>query len=194
MAQGDGPVSALVVIDVIDTFRHPGGDELLACLERRADRLEAAIRDARARDMPVIYVNDNRGRWDGDAPALVREAVREGRAGSIVARIAPAEGDRFVLKPSYSGFEHTPLAPLLRSLDVERVVLMGAATEMCVRDTAIDATRQGFSTAVLRDACLTTDPELERIALESLARLVDADVVEGLAAAVPAGRPAPAVV
>lgn len=59
---------------------------------------------------------------------------------------------------------------------------------MCVRDTAIDATRRGLRTAVLRDACTTTDPELEALALAAIARLVRAEVVEGLPAALGTGR------
>jgi nicotinamidase-related amidase len=187
----DAPVpAALLVVDVLNTFRHEDGDRLLASLEERAPGLERAIADARARGLPVIYVNDNWGRWDGDAPALVRDAVEHGLGGPLVARLAPQPGDRFVVKPGYSGFDHTPLGPLLDSLGVAHVAIIGAATEMCVRDTAIDASRRGLGTAVLRDGCVTTDPSLERLALESLERLARVRVVDGLAEALAAGRDA----
>lgn len=186
----DAPArAALLVVDVLNTFRHADGDRLLASLEQRVDALERAIADARARGLPVIYVNDNWGRWDGDAPALVRDAVERGLGGPLVARLAPQPGDRFVVKPGYSGFDYTPLGPLLDSLGVERVAIVGAATEMCVRDTAIDASRLGLGTAVLRDGCITTDPALEGLALESLARLARVQVVDGLADALAAGLP-----
>lgn len=185
--------AALLVVDVLNTFRHADGERLLASLEERVDGLERALGDARARALPVIYLNDNWGRWDGDAPALVRDAVERGLGGPLVARLAPRSGDRFVLKPGYSGFDHTPLGPLLESLAVERVAIMGAATEMCVRDTAIDASRAGLATAVVRDACVTTDSALERLALESLERLAGVRLAEGLAEALAAGRETVAV-
>jgi nicotinamidase-related amidase len=174
-------VTALLVIDVIDTFRHEGGERLLTSLRARIDGLERTIDGARERGWPVVYVNDNRGAWDGDAPALIREAVEEGLGGPLVARLAPRPGDRFVVKPAYSGFEATPLRVVLDALGARRVALMGAATEMCVRDTAIDATRHGLETAVVAEGCITQDPELERLALEAMARLVGARVVREVA-------------
>jgi len=170
--------TALLVIDLLDTFRHPGGDALLAGLRARIGGVTAALEAARVRGWPVVYVNDDRGAWDGDAPALVREAVERGRGGDLVACIAPRPGDRFLMKPGYSGFDHTPLAPLLEELGVTRVVLMGAATEMCVRDTAIDATRRGLEVAVVAGACVSQDEDDERLALRSMERLIGARVVE----------------
>lgn len=173
-------MDALLVIDLVDTFRHPGGDRLLVTFRDRIDGIRHTVDGARRRGWPLVYVNDNRGAWDGDAPGLVSEAVQDGRAGELVARIAPRPGDSFVVKPGYSGFDHTPLAPLLRDLGVDRVVLIGAATEMCVRDTAIDAGREGFDVAVVSSACVCQDPADEHLALETMRRLIKAEVVERL--------------
>jgi nicotinamidase/pyrazinamidase len=53
---------------------------------------------------------------------------------------------------AYSGFDRTPLAALLRAMDVDRVVVGGLATDYCVRATVLDALREGFAVTVLRDA------------------------------------------
>ena len=50
----------------------------------------------------------------------------------------------------YSGFEETNLAELLRERDVDRVTVVGLATDYCVKETAADALREGFSVAVDR--------------------------------------------
>ena len=47
----------------------------------------------------------------------------------------------------------TELEGLLRAKGVERVVLMGLATDYCIKATALDARRLGFETHVLTDAC-----------------------------------------
>ena len=57
---------------------------------------------------------------------------------------------------AYSGFEaaddtRTPLADWLRSRGVDEVDVVGIATDYCVRDTAADAVRAGFTTRVLLD-------------------------------------------
>ena len=157
----------------MNDFRHEDGEELLASYRERHGGLVAALGSARSAGIPVIYANDNDGVWDGDAPRLVRKAVA-GRGGERVAAIAPQEGDRFVVKPRYSAFDHTPLDIILRELEVERILLAGAATEGCVVQTAIDAREKGFKVTVLTDACATTDERLERIAFEYLEEVVGA--------------------
>jgi nicotinamidase-related amidase len=169
---------ALLIVDVFQDFRHEDGDALLESLRARQPALKRALEDARARGIPVVYANDNDGTWDGDAPRLVRRAV-EGRGGSLVAEIAPREGEPFVVKPRYSAFDHTPLELILRELDVERILLAGAATEMCVVQTAIDAREEGYKVTILADACATTDEHMERLAFEYAEKVVGAFVERG---------------
>jgi nicotinamidase/pyrazinamidase len=50
----------------------------------------------------------------------------------------------------YSGFEETDLAAVLRSHDVDEVTVVGLATDYCVRQTALDAVREGFQVTIDR--------------------------------------------
>jgi nicotinamidase/pyrazinamidase len=52
----------------------------------------------------------------------------------------------------YSGFEATDLARLLRDRGVEELCVIGLATDYCVRNTALDALREGFAVTVDPDA------------------------------------------
>jgi nicotinamidase-related amidase len=167
---------ALLLVDVINDFRHEDGEQLLASFRERHAALVAALEQARGDNLPVVYANDNAGVWDGDAPGLVRRAVETGAAGELVAAIAPRPGERVVVKPRYSAFDSTPLELILRALEVERILLAGAATEMCVTQTAIQARELGFKVTVLAAACSTTDADLEEIALTYLERVVGARV------------------
>jgi nicotinamidase-related amidase len=163
---------ALLLVDLINGFDHDDGDRLLQSFRQRLSSMQAAISHARHSEFPVIYVNDDAGRWDGDAPELVRSAIEDGRGGDVVALVAPGDGDRIVVKPRYSGFDHTPLALLLEELKVERILLAGAATEGCVVQTAIDARELGYKVTILADACATNDEHLERIALHYAEQVV----------------------
>ena len=182
MAAGwrDSPLSstalkdALLLVDVIQDFRHEGGERLLESFRRRQPALLAAIERARREELPIVYANDNHGVWDGDAGSLVRRALEHGRAPELVEAVAPREGDRFVVKPRYSAFDHTTLELVLRELEVERILLAGAATEMCVVQTAIGAREEGFKVTILADACATNDERMERLALEYAERIVGA--------------------
>ena len=167
---------ALVFVDVVQRFHHEDGDALLASYRKRLGGMRELLDRARGADVPVVYVNDADGRWDGDAPGLVRRAIADGHGGELVRELAPREGDRFVLKPRYSIFDHTPLVILLRDLEIERLLLGGAATEMCVVQSAIDARELGFKVTIAADACATVDEEMERLAFQYAERVVGARV------------------
>jgi nicotinamidase/pyrazinamidase len=51
----------------------------------------------------------------------------------------------------------TMLEPLLEEAGVRRVVIVGLATDYCVRQTALDAVRLGFETIVLTDGIAAVD-------------------------------------
>lgn len=48
----------------------------------------------------------------------------------------------------YSGFEASDLAERLREHDVDALLVVGLATDYCVKNTALDALRDGFEVAV----------------------------------------------
>jgi nicotinamidase-related amidase len=171
---------ALLLVDVINAFDHEDGERLLDSFRARHGALVGALERARRDGVPVVYANDNVGVWDGDAPGLVRRAV-DGPGGDLVAAIAPRDGDLFVIKPRYSAFDHTPLELLLREREVERLLLAGTATEMCVVQTAIAARERGFKVSVLVDACATVDERMEEISLDYLENVVGARVERGAA-------------
>jgi nicotinamidase-related amidase len=171
------PGDALVVVDVINDFEHDDGEKLLESFRQRREGMTSALAAARESRVPVVYVNDARGRWDGDAPGLVRDALASERTGHVVGPIAPNPGEAVLLKHRYSGFDHTPLDLLLGELHAKRVVLMGAATEGCVVQTAIDAREHGLQATIVADACATTDEALEELALRYAAEVGGVRVV-----------------
>lgn len=77
--------------------------------------------------VPVIYVNDNFGRWKSDFRRTVDYCARHGRGRDIVRLLRPEEDDYFVLKPKHSGFFSTTLETLLRYLETQTLILTGIA-------------------------------------------------------------------
>lgn len=74
---------------------------------------------------------------------------------------------------AYSGFEGRtkggePLADWLRGQDVTHVDVCGIATDYCVRATALDAVREGFSVRVLTELCAGVAEESSAAALEEI--------------------------
>ena len=155
----------LLVVDVFNDFDHKDGDVLLRSFRERVPPMVEAILAARAAEIPVVYANDQLDRWDSDATGLVRAALAARPGGEVIAPLAPAPGDSFVLKPRYSAFDHTALDLLVQELQIERIVLIGSAVEGCVVQTGIDAREAGFKVTILADACATNDSRLAEVAL-----------------------------
>ena len=59
----------------------------------------------------------------------------------------------------YSGFEDTELASLLREHGIDRVTIVGLATDYCVKNTALDALREGFEVTIDTGAVRGVDVE-----------------------------------
>lgn len=167
----------LLAVDLFSDFAHEDGAKLLEQFRRRSDGVQKALAGARESGLPVVFANDASGVWDGDARALVERALA-GSGGSLLRPLAPRPDDSFVVKPRYSAFDSTPLDFVLRELGVERLLLIGTATEMCVAQTAIDAREGGYKVTVLTKACVPVDEVDERIALAYLERVVGVRLVE----------------
>ena len=71
--------------------------------------------------------------------------------------VAHFEGEPIVYKHEPNSFLNTNLLELLRSWEIERVVITGMMTHMCVDATARAASDFGFQVIVAEDACATRD-------------------------------------
>ena len=169
--------TALLLIDMINHFEFPGADALLAAARPVAEVAARLKQRCVAQQIPVIYVNDNFGRWRSDLHGLVRHCVRPRAVGrKIVELVKPTPNDYFVLKPQNSAFYSTVLETLLRHLEVQTLVLCGLATDNCILFSAHDAYLRKFELFVPRDGCAAERPVAHRRALELIARTTKADL------------------
>src|SRR5438552_12093833 len=139
---------ALLLVDVINDFDFPEADQLLKHARPMARTLLRLKRRAQKAGVPVIYVNDNFGRWKSDFRRTVDYCARYGRGRDIVRLLRPEENDYFVLKPKHSGFFSTTLETLLRYLETQTLILTGIAGNFCVLFTANDAYMRDFNLLV----------------------------------------------
>ena len=130
----------LPLIDVINDLDFPEGDQLLTHALPAAKKIRALKRRARTARVPVIYVNDNFGRWRSNFAAQVAHCLNENCRGLPIAQLLkPDESDYFVLKAKHSGSYCTALELLLSYLGVTSVIIAGFAGNNCVLFTANDA-------------------------------------------------------
>ena len=175
-APDESPV-ALLLIDWINDLEFEGGDRLLAPALAAAKATAALRKRAKQASVPVIYCNDNFGKWRSDFRATLEHVLQNDVRGKpIVELLKPDDDDYFVLKPKHSGFHSTTLEVLLAHLGARTLILTGIAGNFCVLFTAHDAYMRDFSLLVPRD-CLASEEEADnRHALEHMADTCKADI------------------
>jgi nicotinamidase/pyrazinamidase len=184
------PRTALIVVDLQNDFADPSGSLSVSRGEQIIPAVNAEIAAARDARALVVFTQDwhpeatphfakDGGIWpvhcvgetwgaqlhpDLDAdPTAPR--VRKGSNGE--------DGySGFTMRDPVSGAQTpTELERMLRERDTARVVVVGLATDYCVKATALDAARLGFETTVVGEAiaAVNLQPEDEDRALAEMA-------------------------
>jgi nicotinamidase-related amidase len=166
---------ALLIIDVINDLEFDGGEALLKHALPMAERIAKLKQRAKQAKIPIIYVNDNFGRWRSDFHAQVEHCLKPDCLGRpIVELLRPETDDYFVLKPKHSGFFSTTLDTLLEYLTAETVILTGVASNICVLFTANEAYMRDFKVVVPRDCVAANTPEDNEYAIAQMEQVLKA--------------------
>ena len=169
--------TCLLIIDMISEFSFDQAEHLFPAIDQAAQRIAALKRCMKKAEIPVIYINDNFGKWRSDFRGLITRCLQDGCRGRKIAEIlAPDEDDYFVLKPKHSAFFATPLELLLKFLDTRHLVVTGIAGNNCVLYTAADAYMREFQVTVPSDCTVSLDPEANRMALAHMQETLKADI------------------
>ncbi len=173
-----GPGTALIVVDVQNDFADPAGSLSVAGGEAVVPIIDREIAEAMTGGAFVVATQD----WHPPVtPHFAKDGgiwpvhcVADTWGAMLHPDLALPFGAPRVRKGSngedgYSGFTMrdpttgkttpTELESLLRDAGVDSVVVVGLATDYCVKATALDALRLGFETTVLADAIAAVDLE-----------------------------------
>lgn len=169
------PQTALIVVDVQNDFAHSDGSLFVVGAEQVVSTVNRAIAEATDAGAPVIYTQD----WH---PASTPHFEKDGGIWPVHC-VADTWGAQFhddltldagptVRKgvegnDGYSGFttrnpqsgtqQQTELEDILLEAGVERCVIVGLATDYCVKETVLDACRLGFEALVPRSCVAAVD-------------------------------------
>ncbi len=187
----DASTTALLVIDMQRDFLDPRGYAAQAGVD--IDRLRNTIAPvqtmlaaARASGMRVLFTREGHrpdlsdcppsklarsraaGAEIGSVGPLGRLLVRGELGHDLVDEMQVRAGEVVVDKPGYSAFHQTDLDQILRSQGVDRLVVCGVTTEVCVHSTLRAATDLGYRCITVADACAASEAHLQQPALDML--------------------------
>jgi nicotinamidase-related amidase len=173
----DKAEAALLLIDVINDLEFEGAEALLESALPMAERIAELKKRARQSGIPIVYVNDNFGKWQSNFNKLLEHCLRDGVRGEPLAKLLkPDDDDYFVLKPKHSGFYSTTLDTLLDYLEVKTLILTGVAANICVLFTANDAYMRDFKLIIPADCVASNTVEENEHALELMGKILKADI------------------
>ncbi len=174
--------TALLVIDMQDTFCAPGSPAEVAVsrsIVEPINRLARALRSRGATVVWILHANMRHGEksdWEMFFNHIVADDVRlrtidsllPGRQ-SVWSGLEQANDDLTVFKNRYSALIHgsSQLEPLMRNLGIDTLLIAGTKTNVCCEATARDAMMLDFRTGIVSDCCASLSDEEHRATLET---------------------------
>ncbi|MCW1932658.1 cysteine hydrolase family protein [Pararhodobacter zhoushanensis] len=142
------PETALLIVDMQRDY-FPGGRMALEGTDAAATQAAKLVAHFRAQGWPVLHVQHIMAR----SPAPFFEAGTEGA--EIHPSLAPQDGETLIVKAFPNSFRETGLKAALDALGIERLVIAGAMSHMCIDATTRAAGDLGYTCLVADDACAT---------------------------------------
>lgn len=143
--------TALLVIDAQQEYFAPVGKVVLPDGPKAVTRIARVLEWARARKVPVFHIVHESPRPNAPIFAPGSPAL------AIHPDARPAPGEPVITKHLPGSFTNTPLERALRERGIERVIVSGFMTQMCVDTTTREAAHRGFTVTVLSDATAAMD-------------------------------------
>lgn len=169
------PQTALIVVDIQNDFAHPDGSLYVTNAESVVDRANQAITDASEAGAIVVYTQDwhpaHTPHFEQDGGLWPVHCVTDTWGAQFHDELkldaGPVVRKGFDGNDAYSGFttrdpvsgepQETDLEEILLNAEVERCVVVGLATDYCVKETVLDACRLGFEVLVPLNAVAAVD-------------------------------------
>lgn len=168
--------TALIVVDVQNDFADPNGSLYVSGGEQVVDPINETQAEARSSGALVVYTQDwhpeNTPHFQKDGGIWPVHCVRDSWGADFHPDLevsGPVVRKGVDGRDGYSGFtvrdpesgaeEGTELASVLAEADIHKVVVVGLATDYCVKETVLDAVEKGFETVVLTNEIRAVDLE-----------------------------------
>jgi nicotinamidase-related amidase len=135
----NGKKMALLIVDVQNGVIASAYNK-----DKVVENINIMISKARKSNVPIIWVQhaDN-------------ELIKNTYEWEIDPRLEQSSDDYYIEKGFNSSFEKTNLDVLAKQLGVNKIVLMGAASNWCIRATAYASLERGYDLCLIGDAHTT---------------------------------------
>lgn len=165
--------TALMLIDLQRSFLDRSGGNYFEASASIVGNLQRLLAAAREKQRTVVHVAERHrpNVKDFESTKLPEHCVAGEPDAEFYPGFGPDSEREFLLeKRRVSAFFGTDLDLLLREQGIERIVVAGVKTNVCVRATVIDAFSLGYRCLVVRDAVRSNRAHLSDASLEDIDR------------------------
>ena len=165
--------TALILVDVINSFFEPGQPNHYEGVEAVVAPLRALLHAARSSGAIVVHAAEKHrpSFHDFEWKKLPVHHLEDAYDAAFFGEFRPKGPDETVVyKRRFSAFFATDLALFLTEQGVTRVIIAGVKTNVCIRATAQDAFANGFEPVIPREATNSNRPNLAAASLEDIDR------------------------
>lgn len=168
---------ALLIIDMLNDFILEDAPLRVPKIERIIAPIKREIEKARSEGYHVIYLCDSHEENDREFEIFPRHAVKGTEGAKIIEELKPEGTDIIVRKKTFSGFYNTDLDEILKKLEVEKLIVTGDVTNICIFYTVADAVMRGYRVNVVKDAVAGIDTRDHKFALEQMKNVLKVNVI-----------------
>ncbi len=176
--------NAVLVVDMLKGFMDPGhnlycGD---GCREIISN-IRRLLEHERGQGSRILFISDHHDPEDLEFQMFPVHCVKGTDETSVIPELADYVETRqgnVVPKNRYSGFFGTNLGEELEVLDVEKIIVCGVCTDICVLHTTADARNRDYLVEVPTDCVASFDPDAHRWALQHMEKILGAKLVSSV--------------
>ena len=171
--QGMIAMEAVIVIDMIYDFVYGkfGGEGA----QKIIDNLKKLLNEAENNDIPIIFVEDSHSKDDPELDVWGEHAMEGSKGSERVSGLKDIDGVE-INKGTFDAFYHTELESILKSKGIEKVILTGVSTDICVQNTAAGALYRGLDITVIEDCTAAISEEKHSDALKYMKEIFGANI------------------
>jgi nicotinamidase-related amidase len=142
--------TALILIDIQNDY-FPGGSMELVNVEHAASKARELLDKFRKESAPIFHVQHIAARPNA---TFFLPGTRGAEIHNIV---KPNAGETVIIKHYPNSFRDTNLQDELKKAGIEKLIICGAMSHMCIDSTTRAAFDLGYECTVVSDACATKD-------------------------------------
>ncbi|MGC9166185.1 MAG: cysteine hydrolase family protein [Thermoplasmata archaeon] len=155
---------AILIVDMIHEF--VDGKFGSERVKKIVPKVKELIEYGRKMNWTIVYAKDSHEENDPELKVWGKHAMKGSYASEIIDELKPELNDIVIEKRTYSAFYNTELERILKEKNIQKLIVAGVSTDICVLHTVSNAFFAGFETYVVEECTDSIKPKNKEFGLK----------------------------